>query len=494
MTRIREEEDTKKITLRQPEATAAVRHQCMNPLKVAKFFQALHGVIKDCNPAEVWNMDETGLQLDVNPKKIVAGKGSRCLHMHGSGNREMITCIACVNAAGNFIPPHLIPKGKTLKALQSFRTEDAPTGTNWSVSDSGWTKQGIAKLWFTDTIKNIGPQRPQVLLVDGHDSHNFVELLELAIANSIHIVELPAHTSDWLQPLDRTIFKPMKDYYNSSAQAMVSNFPGVVTNKSNFTGLFATAWEKAVTKANIQAGFKASGIVPYNPAVIPQEAYLPNYLYSVAAMLENPALMDHSATPTADPAAASTADDHNYHCGNQLQPVEMGHEMMSAEIADDASFVEHAPDGTDLEVSENLTVCYDAADVPQPEATFTAEVIDIADYAASFGKPNFLSPVLPTDVLSMMESAMDSQQLHFLYCYERGFDLRDDSMFTAWKSLKMASASLATVSCSVVPTTSSSCFQAQFHRLQVMKPFVSDEYYEYEYTYFEQLINIENFI
>jgi len=139
----------------------------MNPLKVAKYFQALQSVIKDCEPGQIWNIDETGLQLDVKVQKIVAAKGSRYLHMRSSGNRETITVIACINAAGGFVPPHIIPKGKTVKALQSFQTEDAPNGTNWSVSDSGWTKQGIATLWFTDTfLKNIGPQRPQVLIID----------------------------------------------------------------------------------------------------------------------------------------------------------------------------------------------------------------------------------------------------------------------------------------------------------------------------------------
>jgi len=163
----------------------------------------------------------------------------------------------------------------------------------------------------------MSPQRPQVLILDGHDSHNFVELIHLAIQSDVHIVELPAHTSHWLQPCDRTVFKPLKDYY-TAAQDMMSDFPGVVTNKSNFTGLFAKAWNKAVTAANIQSGFKACGIVPYNPAAIQHEACLPNYMYSVESLLKNPALLEgdfqlsHGDQPT-----ASTSADHNYHALDQ---------------------------------------------------------------------------------------------------------------------------------------------------------------------------------
>jgi len=62
-------------------------------------------------------MDETGLQLDVKVKKIVAAKESRYLHMHSSGNRE--TVIARVKAAGGFVPPHIL-KEKNSESTAEF--------------------------------------------------------------------------------------------------------------------------------------------------------------------------------------------------------------------------------------------------------------------------------------------------------------------------------------------------------------------------------------
>jgi len=182
----------------------------MDKTKVNKYFSALKSVLDEQNlhvkPNAIWNMDETGLQLDHKPTKIVAAKGSRHLHTCTSGNREMVTIIAAVNAAGDSIPPHVIVKGKTKRSLYSLQTENAPEGATWSWSDSGWTKQGIALLWFTDSfLPNIGNDRPQILILDGHDSHNFIELIDVALQNEIHLVELPAHTSHWLQPCDRTV-------------------------------------------------------------------------------------------------------------------------------------------------------------------------------------------------------------------------------------------------------------------------------------------------
>jgi len=206
---------TGNLRLRRLEGTAAVRHMCMDKEKVSKYFYALRELLEKRQlldkPAQIWNMDETGLQLQHAPRSVVARKGTRYLQSRTSGNKETITIIACINAAGNKIPPHIIAKGKTERSLHGFDLNSAPSGANWSVSTKGWTKQGIARLWFESTfLPNIGLERPQVLILDGHDSHNFVELIELAILNDIEIVELPAHTSNWLQPCDRTVFLATK--------------------------------------------------------------------------------------------------------------------------------------------------------------------------------------------------------------------------------------------------------------------------------------------
>jgi hypothetical protein len=106
-----------RLKLRQPEGTAAVRHQCMDAAKVSKYFATLKTVLDDSKlsdkPACIWNMDETGVQLDHKPGKIVAAKGTKYLHSRTSGNRETITIIGAINAAGRSIPPHVIVKGKT---------------------------------------------------------------------------------------------------------------------------------------------------------------------------------------------------------------------------------------------------------------------------------------------------------------------------------------------------------------------------------------------
>ncbi|XP_033731404.1 uncharacterized protein LOC117321034 [Pecten maximus] len=130
--------------------------------------------------------------------------------------------------------------GKTKRKLEGYEIESVMDddssikGANFSVSDSGWTKDGIAKLWFSETfIKNIGQARPQLLICDGHGSHNNVELIELARENDIVIIELPSHTSNWTQPFDRTVFKSLKSPRNRVLDDFIQN-TGVAVGHRQF--------------------------------------------------------------------------------------------------------------------------------------------------------------------------------------------------------------------------------------------------------------------
>jgi len=91
-----------RLCLRQPEGTAAIRHQCMDEEKVMKYFTCLKTVMDTADlhlkPHCIWNMDETGVQLDRKPGRICAARGSKYLHSRTSGNRETITIIGAVKA------------------------------------------------------------------------------------------------------------------------------------------------------------------------------------------------------------------------------------------------------------------------------------------------------------------------------------------------------------------------------------------------------------
>jgi len=389
------------LKLRQPEGTAAVRHQCMDMYKVSRYFEAVKKTLDDCSlqykPENIWNMDETGVQFDYKPGKVVAAKGVKYLHSRTSGNRETITIICAINAAGKSLPPHLIVKGQTRRSLNSLQTENAPEGTTWSWSDSGWTKQGIALLWFKNSfLPYIGEERPQILIVDGHDSHNFIELIDVAVENNVHIIELPAHTSHWLQPCDRTVFGPFKNAYRKACADLTTLFPGSVVSKSNFCGLLKKAWEEAVTPSNIVSGFRACGIFPFNARAIPSEAYFPNSLYAERESVDTDVAVINAVSTVVAPNIAST----------QVQ-------------------------------QSQLLQCSSA---PLSHPTTNTGTAEVAGPSSSTHDSQVISAT-PELALVLMESSLSAEQLEcFNFCFGKGYDLVKDDLFMTWKTLKQLSA------------------------------------------------------
>ena len=273
------------FSLRSTEATGANRHDAMTRSRLNSYFSDLKGVLDTfdfhSHPERVWNMDETGVQMTHKPHKVLATKGTKTVHGKASVSRETITVIACGNAAGQAISPYFIMPGKTTKKLHGFDTESCTDrasplyGAKFSVSETGWTKEGIGRLWFTDHfLPNIGPARPQLLIFDGHGSHNNTEFIRVAREQNIVLGELPSHTSHWTQPFDRAVFKSLKNSWNTHVDNYIKN-TGIPLGNSSFLRVFTKAWSESFTADNIISRFRATGIHPFNPSAIPDAAFAP---------------------------------------------------------------------------------------------------------------------------------------------------------------------------------------------------------------------------
>lgn len=139
------------FSLRSPGATASVRHDAMTRQRMACYFHELGNIIQSLNlkdhPSRIWNMDETGITMSQKRNKVLAKKGAKTVHVKVSMSRELFTVIACGNANGDYLPPHFVIPGKTKRNLESYDLEaivedgSSLRGSNFSVSDSGWTKR-----------------------------------------------------------------------------------------------------------------------------------------------------------------------------------------------------------------------------------------------------------------------------------------------------------------------------------------------------------------
>jgi hypothetical protein len=283
------------VSLRKPMKISTLRARGMDKTLVNAYFRALKEQIEMVggNSKVIWNMDETGFQLEHKPTSVLARKGAKAVPGRVASNRDNITVLACGSAGGQVMPPMIIVKGKTHKSLYAYGTDQGPEGAVWTFQEKAWTEDVLGLQWFRKVfLPNCGPARPQLLILDGHRSHEVTELLQMARAEGITIMTMPPHTSHWLQPLDKGVFSSLTASYNRICSEFMSEGPQNVVSKANWPALFKRAWDQGFTASNMIAGFRVSGIWPLNMSVIPESAYAPSTVHE--------SYLDHAPTFNAD--------------------------------------------------------------------------------------------------------------------------------------------------------------------------------------------------
>ena len=72
----------------------------------------------------------------------------------------------------------------------------------------GWIDRELFEEWFMQhLLTHIPPQRPVLLLLDGHSSHYHLSLICKAVENGLILFCLPQHTTHLAQPLDKSCLR-----------------------------------------------------------------------------------------------------------------------------------------------------------------------------------------------------------------------------------------------------------------------------------------------
>ncbi|KAL2104304.1 hypothetical protein ACEWY4_001172 [Coilia grayii] len=147
------------------------------------------------------------------------------------------------------------------------------------MSDNGWINAELFTEWghcFLKSLPKDDPQ-PHLLLVDGHSSHVYnIDFLNLMKDNNVYVFSLPPHTTHYLQPADRALFKSLKHFWRLEGRRVTRESAGKRLDRALFMPLFSKAWSKAATPENAQAGFRRSGIHPFNPDKIDKSLFMPS--------------------------------------------------------------------------------------------------------------------------------------------------------------------------------------------------------------------------
>ena len=137
----------------------------------------------------VYNLDESGITTVQSIPKVNSEKGTKQVGQITAQERgTLVTVCCCVNAAGQALPPALIFPRVNFK---DYLLEGAPASTLGLATATGWMNAELFPRGLAHFIKHIGcskKKKTALLLMDNHDSHCSLEVVDLARENGLTIV------------------------------------------------------------------------------------------------------------------------------------------------------------------------------------------------------------------------------------------------------------------------------------------------------------------
>ena len=201
------------LTLKKPSPLERCRvNSAADPFIVYEFYDLLKAEMERLDltnkPSHIFNLDESCFVIDPTRGKVVAEVGNGGVHRITAGaGRQSFTVMACICANGSYQPPLVIFSAKHL--YSTWRGKKPLEGMSYAASDSGWMNANIFENWFVNFARRI-PQRPLLLIFDGHKTHISLPLIHQARQAGITLIKLPSHATNYLQPLDVSCFHPVK--------------------------------------------------------------------------------------------------------------------------------------------------------------------------------------------------------------------------------------------------------------------------------------------
>ncbi|KAI7768449.1 hypothetical protein LZL87_014132 [Fusarium oxysporum] len=221
------------------------RALCEDPTIICNRFRlkeniiAKHGIHTD----DIWNFDETDFMIGI----ILTGKVVTSTERRGKpksvqpGNREWVTVIQGISAAGWAIPPFILIAGQ--HHLRSWY-EGSSLPTDWAIAttQNGWTNNETGLDWLKHldqhtANRSLGTYR--LLILDGHESHHSADFEVYCKEKKIIPPCMPPHSSHLLQPLDVGCFGPLKKAYSQEIEHLMRRHITHITKITFFPAFYA---------------------------------------------------------------------------------------------------------------------------------------------------------------------------------------------------------------------------------------------------------------
>jgi len=144
-----------------------------------------------------------------------------------SESKTWVSVIEAATADGRRLTPAIVFEGATLQGQwypKWLRNQAELCDWKYDHSPTGWSNGIIALKWLKEIYlpetKPLNPLEWRLLIMDGHTSHTTDNFLYTAYSNRVFVLFLPPHTSHKTQPLDRSVFSALKNYFRQNTKAL----------------------------------------------------------------------------------------------------------------------------------------------------------------------------------------------------------------------------------------------------------------------------------
>ena len=219
-------------------------------------------------PSHICNVDESGCNASKSElAKVLAKKEVKNVHAQIPSEKEWLSVLTSINVAGGSTPHFFIFKGKKrlkdyihlCRASSTMVMQEKRCVTSYLFSR--WMDHFIEQL---EELGDLSPTNKHLILLDGYKSHVTLGVIQKAKKHGIDLVSLPSQTSHALQPLDVACFKPFKGTFKVYRNKWMIENNGKKVEKDTLAHWVDLALNRALSKHNILAGFRATGIWPLN--------------------------------------------------------------------------------------------------------------------------------------------------------------------------------------------------------------------------------------
>lgn len=250
------------------------RYDGVNSEALSKWFDSVRALMDEhqYRPSQIYNMDESGFAVGTSQtSRALVNVRDKSSWKKIQGRQEWITAIEVVDAAGVVGPPLLIFKSKHLSS--AWVPDHAPPDWSYTTSKSGWTSDSHGYQWLTEVFEPWSrrrlpdPTARRMLIMDGHSSHVTAKVISFCMQNAIDLLIMPPHCSHVLQPLDVSVFAPLKRALGKETDR-VARLDSSRIARVQWTEMYMRAHKTAFSTSNICSGWRATGLYPLYPDVV----------------------------------------------------------------------------------------------------------------------------------------------------------------------------------------------------------------------------------